>query len=151
MSKIDTSAEAVERLANYLEDPEDSDPPDTHRAWPDQWQVPELAAATLRALAAERDAARDEAYDLRLTIMGGEDAPGFAGSLPLNEIKDLHLRNTQAQQWRAEKAEAKREALREALEEIRKVRGGTHTNPRDMVETMRGIANVALAQKEPGA
>lgn len=63
----------------------------------------------------ERDAARDEAYELRLAILGGEDVPGLAGSIPLSEVKSLHEKYLLSQQWRAETAEAERAAAAAAL------------------------------------
>jgi len=100
--------------------------------------VPRLTAETPRvgmreallALLARAEAAEDEAYDLRLTIMGGEDAPGFAGSVPLEEIKDLHNKHLLTMQWRAEDAERQRDAaiaerdrLAEAAENVMIARG----------------------------
>lgn len=76
MSKMDTSAEAVEQMASYLD----------HDA-PHQNHIEAIASAMLRALLKERDAARAEAERLRealsdvlpLAEVGHDEAMAAAG------------------------------------------------------------------------
>lgn len=109
MSDVDTSAEAASRLAVELDSIDSA--------------LSKEAAATLRALAEERDQWRANSRENKM-------------------IAEANLRDR-------DRLAAENENLRAALEEIRKVRGGTHLNPRDMAETMRGIAIVALAGDTP--
>jgi hypothetical protein len=50
-----------------------------------KWLPDELPPVAAEARLAECE---NENYELRLIIMGGEDAPGFAGSVPLNTLRD---------------------------------------------------------------
>jgi hypothetical protein len=71
-------------------------------------------ATDLRTLLSERNEMEAENEKLRLAICGGEDAPGYAASLPLSDILKVALDNTRA--WgeatdRAVRATAERDAL----------------------------------------
>lgn len=50
---------------------------------------------TIATLTAERDTAQDRAYRLAVAIMGGEDAPGLADSLPTETLETLARSNFQ--------------------------------------------------------
>lgn len=136
---VDTSREDLSRLlyqARYCPTLIDAD-------WR-EWE------ATLRALLARAEAAEREAYDLRLTLLGGEDAPGFAGSVPLEEIKDLHNKHLLTMHWRAEDLERRRDAataerdrLAEALEAIADGEGDAQ------VIASQTLAALASTKKEP--
>ena len=55
----------------------------------------EADGVTIATLTAERDAAQDRAYRLAVAIMGGEDAPGLADSLPTETLETLARSNFQ--------------------------------------------------------
>jgi len=99
MTEIDTSAEAVERMAHWI----------------------------------ERDALRDDLLTLEICQ---------AKLLETCQAKLVAERDRLA---------AERDALREALREIKETKGGARLDYAELVRVMRGIAGSALAQKEPGA
>lgn len=81
MSAPDTETEAVERLVH------DCDlAAGALRRSPSVRSILQDSSKTLRALKHERD-------ELALVIMGGEDAPGLAASLSLEELQKLQLDN----------------------------------------------------------
>lgn len=53
----------------------------------------EADVVTIATITAERDAAQDRAYSLAVAIMGGEDAPGLADSLPTETLEILARSN----------------------------------------------------------
>lgn len=80
------------------------------------------AAAALTAQAGEIERLKDENHELRIMVMGGEDAPGFALSVSLKDLRDgiIDERHTMMEEVeratrRAEAAEARIAELTEAL------------------------------------
>lgn len=59
--------------------------------------------------------ARGEIQNLRLAILGGEDAPGVAMSLPLTEVMRIHRANVGEANYRAEAAENRADRLAAAF------------------------------------
>ena len=55
----------------------------------------EADGVTIATLTADRDAAQYRAYHLAVAIMGGEDAPGLADSLPTETLETLARSNFQ--------------------------------------------------------
>lgn len=85
----------------------------------------EALAYDLRALLsalstekAKREALEKENETLRLELLGGEDAPGFAASLPLATVVQSARDFRYAQRDRAEAAEAALAALRSEAREV---------------------------------
>lgn len=125
MSEINTSAEAVERILQVLTGP--------------SYCIPgSLIAATLRALAAERDA-------LNLTLTN--ERKHIESLQQFMVSQGVRIDRIEAE-LSAARAEAAR--LREAVTEALNVNGGTSLHVFDMVATIRGILRTALAQKDAG-
>lgn len=78
----------------------------------------DLAAAKVReeAQAAEIARLRDRSYRLAAAIMGGEDAPGYADSIPTEQLEELERSNDLLMSEEADRLRAEIERLREALE-----------------------------------
>lgn len=74
------------------------------------------AADALEEAAAKITELEGENEQLRLAICGGEDAPGYAASLPLATILQVQANNARAWRDRAERAEAQCRVLSGALE-----------------------------------
>lgn len=108
-----------------------------------QSMLAERDAAVTRAEAAEAE--RDK---LRLAILGGEDAPGYADSVSIERTIAYLAKGEREQTTRAEAAEAQVAALREALAAVvaRSENGELGTSK---VQDMARIARTALAGKEP--
>jgi len=85
----------------------------------------------------------DEIEALRLAICGGEDAPGYAMSLPLDVVLDVARQNTARWFGEADRAiaaeaklvesEAREEALRDALKDIDAMPGYVEPVPPEWV------------------
>jgi hypothetical protein len=95
----------------------------------------------------------NENYELRLIIMGGEDAPGFAGSVPLNTLRDQMARERLDMSQSLESATARVAALEAALKEANRhfvrmqLAAATSAIPRQSIGEMaeHGIAETAAA------
>lgn len=106
MTPPDSAAEAAERVA----------------AWATKFG-PEVRCpvgvgpdpADLRALLAELATAKAENEQLRLEICGGEDAPGYAASLPLEAILGVLRQNYGSWSARIAEAEARADQLQRDL------------------------------------
>lgn len=85
--------------------------------------IPEMVA-TLRALLARAEAAERENYELRLLTLGGEDAPGFAMSVSLDDIARLHHEHQTRQQFRIDAAQAEAARLTAEVASLRLTLGG---------------------------
>ena len=90
---MQTDKELVERLNMWADDIESG------AEWGAEFQMAELREAAARITELE-----DENEQLRLAICGGEDAPGYAASLPLATILQVQTNNEQTWRARAEQA-----------------------------------------------
>ncbi|MCY1644773.1 Thoeris anti-defense Tad2 family protein [Methylorubrum sp. SL192] len=71
--------------------------------------------ADLQRVTAERDAAREESYDLKLAAAGGEDVPGSANLVTAEDVRrwrDEETRALRAAEARAAQLQAEVEALK---------------------------------------
>jgi hypothetical protein len=108
------------------------------------------AAQSLRAIAVQVGDKDRENEELRLAICGGEDAPGYAASLPLQTILDVaqsNLREWRAASDRALAAEAQRDTLQAEVVRLREALQEIATNYYDG-DDCRDIAIDTLNQKE---
>ena len=74
--------------------------------------------AEFAALRREQDEARDEIERLRLAMMGGEDVPGYAASIPLDDLLATYEQSQRDLRIYYEARDAEIERLRAALREI---------------------------------
>ena len=108
-----------------------------------------------RKVIAERDAAQDRAYRLAVAIMGGEDAPGLADSLPTETLETLarsnfqrhsedidRLTSAQAEIARltAALATAREDGMREGAEALRKTWWRGELTSEDFAAVEKGAA-----------
>jgi hypothetical protein len=134
-SKIDTSADAVERLAHHA-----------HKLLMGT-TLGDPVPATMRALAAERDALQLKADDA--LHRRDEKARGLADAAAERDALQVRLDTSAAvivsQAHAIDAATAEAERLREALQRINEMRGGDQAV---CAFDMRSIAKAALAKKE---
>ena len=104
-------------------------------------------AASILALRERAEAAERRAYELAVAIMGGEDAPGYADSIPTQVLVDQQ--REMAREWlhrvtphEARRAEA---AAWEALEKVSENMAKMATGQTSLIGFTKRIADEAIA------
>lgn len=119
--------------------------PETKDCFNDRAPLYSIAISLKRIADAPSEAAaritelEDENEQLRLAICGGEDAPGYAASLPLATILQVQTNNEREWRGRAERAEARCRALEEALRPFAEACAHLHPSQPDDGVTLDGF------------